>query len=299
MKINPLVLAPVALLFASVSLAAKKPKVEPPPPVRPIPAPLPAERADAGSFPALLVKARKPVGEFLPDLKALSEWAAAKKIAGTPFFYIYDGPCDGGPQRWISDTGLMLDAVPDKAFDPGPYEYRMMVAPAPRMVRMISGATSIGGEPATSPGSAAVASGAPVTDPNDPRSGVRHACKKIADSEKEYYKMKPEQHFLPPAMIFMVLHGMKRFTLDEPVNLEIRVPHYDLDANGRMPGPIMPTPVAEPPKPAVSSAPAASAPVQSRKKRVKKAASSASSPAPKTSAASAPMAHPPRKDGHE
>jgi hypothetical protein len=292
MKINPLALAPVALLITALPLAAKKPKEEPAPPARAIPSPLPTERIDAYGFPALLVKARKSVGEFLPELKALGEWAAAKKIAGTPFFYVYDGPCDGGPMRWVSDAGLMLDAPPAAGFDLGPYEYRLMTAPSPRMVHVISGATSIGGEtapPFSAPG--APAAGSLVTDPADPRSGVRHACRMIADSEKEYYKMKPEQHFLPPAMIFIVLHGMKRFTLDEPVTLELRVPHYDLDASGRMPGPVMPTPIVEAPKPP-ESAPAVSAPVKKAgTKTAKKTAASA--PA---SGASAPMAHPPRKD---
>jgi hypothetical protein len=273
--------------------------------VRPIPAPLPPERVDAVSFPALLVKERKPVGSFLPELKALSEWAAAKKIAGTPFFYIYDGPCDGTAQRWVSDAGLMLDAMPDKSFGPGPYEVRMIVAPAPRMVHVISGATSIGGETAaasSAPG--APPAGSSITDPGDPRSGVRHACKLIADSEKEFYKMKPEQHFLPPAMIFIVLHGMKRFTLDEPVSLELRVPHYDLDATGRMPGPIMPTPVPEPP-PKPVSAPAASSsakPAHPAAKHAGSAPHSAAKPArarkpasAPDSAASAPIAKPPRK----
>lgn len=292
MKFRPVSLACFALLLPAIAAFGRKPKEEPAPPARPVPAPKLPERVDAAPFPALMVKARKPVGSFMAELKALSDWAAEKKIAGTPFFYIYDGPCDGTAQRWISDAGLLLDAAPAPGFDPGPYELRTVPPPAQRMVRTITAATSISGEVAAA-GSApgAPAAGTPYTDTADPRSGVRHACQEIRRAETEFYhdyfrKSLADQpdrlkgalenyRYLPPAMIFMILHGMKRFTLDEPVAMELRVPHYEADAKG----PTMPTPFPEkPPQPAAS---AASAPASSPGKKKSKAKPAAVASAPK------------------
>lgn len=186
------------------------------------------ERMNGAGFQAIILKTRQPIPQQLAGLKELAAWGAAHGLKGTPFFFVYDGPCDGGPNGWVSDAGLMLAAPTAPGFNADPYELRTFTPPAARAIRGVSPNTSI--------------------------ASMRTACNLIGASEKEFYHVPADRPWMFTAMNAVILHGMKNFTLDEPVTIELRMPHYDFDAKGHIPGPIMPTPFPEPAKP-IGSAP--------------------------------------------
>lgn len=259
-------LIPVALLLVAGCGGDKQPATAPPPPApsgRPIPAAtvgkanfIPGERLTA-----VVGSERAPIAQQMANLKAIAEWARGKGLAGTPFFFVYDGPCDGNVNSWTADAGWLLAAPPPAGFDPAPYEVRSFAAPSPKV-------------------SQAVVPGASL------QTLQSSACAQIAVAEREYHKLPGEARWFHFAMNSVILHGMKNFTLDEPVTVEVREPHYELTAEGKMPGPIMPTPFPEPPK--VEPPPAPPAPVPAPAPKRKGPPKKKAAPAPKAAPASAP-----------
>lgn len=279
---NTRALYALPVLLALVGCNESQPKTAAPA-AKPQPAALPttpsAERMDGSGFMAIILKARRPIPQQLADLKGLAAWGEAHGLKGTPFFFVYDGPCDGGPNGWISDAGLMLPAAPAPGFDAGPYELREFTPPAARVIRAVSPKTGI--------------------------SSMRLACDLIRGSETEFYKAairkvladKPDRmeaalanyHYIAPAMNLVVPHGMKNFTLDEAVTLEVRIPHYEIDHKG----PKMPEPYVAPPKPVASAPASAPAPAPASSPAAKPKRKTPLRPKNKPAAvpASAPTAH--------